>query len=38
MLTLAIETSGPLGSVALLDAGQVLREQTLEMGRQHGTD
>ncbi len=36
MLTLAIETSGPLGSVAVLESGQVLGEQTLELGRQHG--
>ena len=36
MLTLAIETSGPLGSVALFDSGCVLAEQSLELGRQHG--
>src|SRR5712671_1633891 len=36
LLTLAIETSGPLGSVAVIEAGQVLGEETLELGRQHG--
>lgn len=36
MLTLAIETSGLLGSIALFDRGQVLAEQNLELGRQHG--
>ena len=36
MLTLAIETSGPVGSVALFESGRVLQEQTLELGRQHG--
>lgn len=36
MLTLAIETSGPLGSVALFESGTVLAEQSLELGRQHG--
>jgi len=36
MLTLAIETSGPVGSVAVFDSGKVLGEQTLELGRQHG--
>ncbi len=36
MLTLALETSGPLGSVAIVESGQVLRERTLELGRQHG--
>jgi len=36
MLTLAIETSGPLGSVALFESGTVLGEQSLELGRQHG--
>jgi tRNA threonylcarbamoyladenosine biosynthesis protein TsaB len=38
MLTLAIETSGPVGSVALLDARQVLAEEELELGRQHGQE
>ncbi|MBI3862246.1 MAG: tRNA (adenosine(37)-N6)-threonylcarbamoyltransferase complex dimerization subunit type 1 TsaB [Planctomycetia bacterium] len=32
---LAIETSGPLGSVALLEAGRVLAEQSLELGKKH---
>jgi tRNA threonylcarbamoyladenosine biosynthesis protein TsaB len=36
MLTLALETSGPLGSVAVLESGRVLKAQTLELGRQHG--
>jgi tRNA threonylcarbamoyladenosine biosynthesis protein TsaB len=36
MLTLGIETSGPLGSVAVVESGRVLREQALELGRQHG--
>ena len=36
MLTLAIETSGPVGSVAVFDSDTVLGEQTLELGRQHG--
>jgi tRNA threonylcarbamoyladenosine biosynthesis protein TsaB len=36
MFTLAIETSGPLGSVALFESGTVLGEQSLELGRQHG--
>src|SRR5450759_3825007 len=36
MLTLAIETSGPLGSVALFESETVLGEQSLELGRQHG--
>ena len=35
MLTLALETSGPLGSVAIVESGQVLCERTLELGRQH---
>ncbi len=38
MLTLAIETSGPVGSVALLDARQVLAVQNLDLGRQHGQE
>jgi tRNA threonylcarbamoyladenosine biosynthesis protein TsaB len=38
MLTLAIETSGPVGSVALLNARQVLGEEELELGRQHGQE
>src|SRR5438045_633141 len=38
MLTLAIETSGPVGSVALLDARQLLAQQELELGRQHGQE
>jgi tRNA threonylcarbamoyladenosine biosynthesis protein TsaB len=36
MLTLALETSGPLGSVAVVESGHVLREKSLELGRQHG--
>jgi len=36
MLTLGIETSGPIGSVAVVESGEVLREQTLELGCQHG--
>lgn len=36
MLTLAIETSGPSGSVAVVDAGKVLSEEALELGKQHG--
>ncbi|HLJ10767.1 MAG TPA: tRNA (adenosine(37)-N6)-threonylcarbamoyltransferase complex dimerization subunit type 1 TsaB [Planctomycetaceae bacterium] len=36
MLTLAIETSGPVGSLALFDRDARLGEQTLELGRQHG--
>ena len=36
MLTLAIETSGPVGSLALFDRDAWLGEQTLELGRQHG--
>ena len=36
MLTLALETSGPLGSVAVVESGHLLRERTLELGRQHG--
>ena len=36
MLTLAIETSASLGSVALFEANTVLAEQSLELGRQHG--
>jgi len=36
MLTLAIETSGPLGSVALFDSGSLLSEQSLELGSKHG--
>lgn len=35
MLTLAIETSGPTGSVALVASGAVVAEKTLELGRQH---
>jgi len=35
MLTLAIETSGPTGSVALVESGRVVAEKTLELGRQH---
>lgn len=35
MLVLAIETSGPIGSVALLDGRELLVEQTLELGRKH---
>jgi tRNA threonylcarbamoyladenosine biosynthesis protein TsaB len=36
MLTLAIETSGPLGSVALVESGRLLGEKKLALGRQHG--
>ena len=36
MLALAIETSGPLGSVALFESQTVVGEQSLELGRQHG--
>jgi tRNA threonylcarbamoyladenosine biosynthesis protein TsaB len=36
MLTLAIETSGPVGSVALVESGGVLGEERLELGKQHG--
>src|SRR5262245_27895984 len=36
MLTLGIETSGSLGSVAVVESGKPLREQALELGRQHG--
>jgi tRNA threonylcarbamoyladenosine biosynthesis protein TsaB len=36
MLTLAIETSGPIGTVALLDEDRGLEERTLELGRHHG--
>jgi hypothetical protein len=36
MLTLAIESSGAIGSVALFDSEQILGEKTLELGRQHG--
>jgi tRNA threonylcarbamoyladenosine biosynthesis protein TsaB len=36
VLTLAIETSGPVGSLALLDGPDVLAERTLELGTQHG--
>jgi tRNA threonylcarbamoyladenosine biosynthesis protein TsaB len=38
MLTLAIETSGAVGSVALLDSPRVLAEQELELGRRHGQE
>src|SRR5437016_3375486 len=36
MLTLAIETSGSVGSVAVLESTRVLGEQSLALGRQHG--
>lgn len=36
MLTLAIDTSGLCGSVALLDGETCLAERELELGRQHG--
>lgn len=36
MLTLAIETSGPKGSIALVEGANVLGEEALELGRQHG--
>ena len=36
MLTLAIETSGALGSIALFESHALLVDQTLELGRQHG--
>lgn len=35
-LTLAIETSGPTGSIALARDGVCLEERLLELGRQHG--
>lgn len=35
MLILAIETSGPLGSVALLESDRVLAEHSLELGKKH---
>lgn len=35
MLVLAIETSGPIGSVALCQHDAPLAEQTLELGRKH---
>jgi tRNA threonylcarbamoyladenosine biosynthesis protein TsaB len=35
MLVLAIETSGPLGSVALLESDRVLAEHSLEPGKKH---
>ncbi|MBS0264536.1 MAG: tRNA (adenosine(37)-N6)-threonylcarbamoyltransferase complex dimerization subunit type 1 TsaB [Planctomycetes bacterium] len=35
MFTLAIETSGPTGSVALLQTETVLQQQTLDLGRKH---
>lgn len=35
-LTLAIETSASLGSVAVFDAGRLQVEKTLELGSQHG--
>jgi tRNA threonylcarbamoyladenosine biosynthesis protein TsaB len=36
MLTLALETSGPLGSIALQEEGHVLGDRMLELGRRHG--
>lgn len=36
MLTLAIETSGPVGSLALLEGRNCLAERTLQLGTQHG--
>jgi tRNA threonylcarbamoyladenosine biosynthesis protein TsaB len=36
MLTLAIDTSGPTGSIALRRNGELLAERTLELGKQHG--
>jgi tRNA threonylcarbamoyladenosine biosynthesis protein TsaB len=36
MLALAIETSGPVGSVALFESKSVLAEQSLELGSKHG--
>ncbi|MGE5193070.1 MAG: tRNA (adenosine(37)-N6)-threonylcarbamoyltransferase complex dimerization subunit type 1 TsaB, partial [Deltaproteobacteria bacterium] len=36
MLTLALETSGPVGSVAVVESGELLCERTLKLGRQHG--
>lgn len=36
MLTLAIETSGLVGSLALLDGTNCLEERTLQLGSQHG--
>lgn len=36
MLTLAIETSGLVGSLAVLDGANCLEERTLQLGTQHG--
>lgn len=36
MLTLAIDTSGPVGSIALFDDALCLEERPLQLGRQHG--
>ncbi|MBI5758883.1 MAG: tRNA (adenosine(37)-N6)-threonylcarbamoyltransferase complex dimerization subunit type 1 TsaB [Planctomycetales bacterium] len=36
MLTLALDTSGPIGSVALREAGLLLDEQSLQLGVHHG--
>jgi tRNA threonylcarbamoyladenosine biosynthesis protein TsaB len=36
MLTLALDTSGPVGSVALREAGALLAERTLQVGVHHG--
>src|SRR5262245_58515613 len=36
ILTLALESSGPAGSIALLEGERVLGEQTLELGCRHG--
>lgn len=36
MLTLALDTSGSIGSVALRDAGVLLAERTLQVGVHHG--
>jgi tRNA threonylcarbamoyladenosine biosynthesis protein TsaB len=36
MLTLALDTSGPIGSVALREAGTLLAERTLQLGVHHG--
>src|SRR5262245_22615939 len=36
MLTLAIETSSPRGSLALVEGDQVLKERSLEFEQRHG--
>jgi tRNA threonylcarbamoyladenosine biosynthesis protein TsaB len=36
MVTLALDTSGPVGSIAIREAGEFLRERTLQVGVHHG--